>query len=145
MLKFSRGIILFAGVVLLLAIGAQAQARVAPGAKLFIAPMEGDLHDVLAAEIVKKKLPVSVVTDEQAADFIVTGKVTKSDDKWYNSALGGKDSEKSSIRLVSVKDKQIVWVGEAGDRGVLWGSLSKSGQNKMAQRLVEKMKKDLFD
>lgn len=123
---------------------ANAQTKVAEGSKVFVAPMEGDFHDVLGTEIVKRKLPVSVVTDETAADFIITGKVSKSGDKWYNSALGGKDTKEGSVRMLSVKDKSIVWVGEAGDKGALWGSLSRNGQGKMAERLVAKMKKDLF-
>jgi len=143
MLKSYRGIILVLIAAASLA-AANAQVKVAPGSKIFIAPMDGEFNDLLAAEIVKRKLPVGVVTDEQAADFIITGKVSKADDKWYNSALGGKDQNEGSIRLVSVKDKQLVWVGEAGDKGVLWGSLSKSGQGKLAERLVAKMKKDLF-
>lgn len=123
---------------------ANAQTKVAEGSKIFVAPMDGEFNDLLATEMVKRKLPVSVVTDETAADFIISGKVTKSGDKWYNSALGGKDNAEGSVRLISVKDKSIVWVGEAGDKGVLWGSLSRSGKGKLAERLVAKMKKDLF-
>ena len=123
---------------------AKAQTKVPEGAKIFVAQMDGDFQDALGTEIVKRKLPVSVVTDESAADFIITGKVSKSGDKWYNSALGGKDTKEGSVRMISVKDKSIVWVGEAGDKGVLWGSLSRNGQGKMAERLVAKMKKDLF-
>jgi hypothetical protein len=39
--------------------------KVPKGAKIFIAPMEGDLHSFIAAEIVKKRLPVVVVTEEK--------------------------------------------------------------------------------
>lgn len=144
MLKVCRGIMLLFVAAVLLTVAANAQVKVSPGSKIFVAPMDGEFNDLLATEIVKRKLPVSVVTDELAADFIITGKVSKSGDKWYNSALGGKDQTEGSVRLVSVKDKQLVWVGEAGDKGVLWGSLSKSGQGKLAERLVAKMKKDLF-
>lgn len=139
----------FCGVVLMVFVAVafgygNAQSKVPEGAKIFVAPMDGDFQDLLGAEIVKKKLPVSVVTDETAADFILTGKVSRSGDKWYNSALGGKDTNEGNFRLISVKDKSIVWVGEAGDKGVLWGSLSRSGKGKLAERLAAKMKKDLF-
>lgn len=144
MLKFCRGIFLLIVAGFALTAGANAQVKVAPGSKVYVAPMDGDFNDLIATEIVKRKLPVAVVTDEESADFIITGKVSKSNDKWYNSALGGKDQTEGSIRLVSVKDKQLVWVGESGDKGTLWGSLSKSGQGKLAERLVAKMKKDLF-
>jgi len=142
---YFRGILLIMVAALTLAAVAGAQVKVAFGSKIFVAPMDDEFDDLISAEIVKRKLPVSVVTDEQDADFIITGKISKSDDKWYNSALGGKDSNEGSIRLISVKDKSIVWVGEAGDKGVLWGSLSRSGKGKLAERLVNKMKKDLFN
>jgi len=43
------------------------------GAKIFIAPMEGNLHPFIAAEIVKKKLPVVVVTEKKKAEYILAG------------------------------------------------------------------------
>lgn len=61
------------------------------GAKMFIAPMENGLDGFIAAEIIKKKLPVAVVIDEKDADFILSGASLKADDKWYNVVFGGKD------------------------------------------------------
>lgn len=126
-------------------VGAQDETKKVPeGAKLFIAPMEGDLHPFIAAEIVKKKLPVVVVTEEKDADFILTGASIKGDDKWYHTVFGGKDKNEGSVQLISVKDKTMVWAGEAGDRSIWWGSLRRGGQRKVADRIVNKMKKDLF-
>ena len=126
-------------------VGAQEKTKKVPeGAKLFIAPMEGDLHPFIAAEIVKKKLPVVVVTDEKDADFILTGASIKGDDKWHHTIFGGKDKNEGSVQLISVKDKTLVWAGEAGDRSLWWGGWSRGGQRKVADRIVNKMKKDLF-
>jgi hypothetical protein len=126
-------------------VGAQDKTNKVPeSAKFFIAPMEGDLHPFIAAEIVKKKLPVVVVTEEKDADFILTGASIKGDDKWYHTVFGGKDKNEGSVQLISVKDKAMVWAGEAGDRSLWWGSLRRGGQRKVADRLVNKMKKDLF-
>ena len=126
-------------------VGAQDKTNnVHEGAKLFIAPMEGDLHPFIAAEIVKKKLPVVVVTEEKDAEFILTGASIKGDDKWYHTVFGGKDKNEGSVQLISVKDKTMVWAGEAGDRSIWWGSWSRGGQRKVADRIVNKMKKDLF-
>jgi hypothetical protein len=126
-------------------VGAQDKTNKVPeGAKFFIAPMEGDLHPFIAAEIVKKKLPVVVVTEEKDADFILTGASIKGDDKWYHTVFGGKDKNEGSVQLISVKDKTMVWAGEAGDRSLWWGSLRRGGQRKVADRVVNKMKKDLF-
>lgn len=126
-------------------VGAQDETKKVPeGAKFFIAPMEGDLHPFIAAEIVKKKLPVVVVTEEKDADFILTGASIKGDDKWYHTVFGGKDKNEGSVQLISVKDKTMIWAGEAGDRSIWWGSLRRGGQRKVADRIVNKMKKDLF-
>jgi hypothetical protein len=46
--------------------------HIAPGAKLFIEPMNG-FDTYLSAAILKKKVPVMVVDDRSKADFIVTG------------------------------------------------------------------------
>jgi hypothetical protein len=123
---------------------ASSRAQVPPESKIFIAPMQGDLHPFLAAEIIKKKLPVIVVTEEKDAEFILTGASIKGDDKWYHTVFGGKDKNEGSVQLISVKDKTLVWAGEAGDRSMLWGGLKRGGQRKVADRIISKMKKDLF-
>ncbi|MEK6303537.1 MAG: hypothetical protein AABO41_22765 [Acidobacteriota bacterium] len=120
------------------------QQKVPPGSKLFIAPMEGNLHPFIAAEILKKKLPVVVVTEDKDADFILTGASIRGDDKWYHTVFGGKDKNEGSVQLISVKEKTLVWAGEAGDRSLMWGGLRRGGQRKVADRIVSKMKDDLF-
>jgi len=119
-------------------------SKVPPGSKIFIASMEGDLHPFIAAEIVKKKLPVVVVTEEKDAEFILTGASIKGDDKWYHTVFGGKDKNEGSVQLISVKDKVMVWAGEAGDRSLWWGGFKRGGQRKVADRIVGRMKKELF-
>jgi hypothetical protein len=106
--------------------------------------MEGNLHPFIAAEIVKKKLPITVVVEEKDADFILTGASIKGDDKWYHTVFGGKDKNEGSVQLISVKEKTMVWAGEAGDRSLWWGSLRRGGQRKVADRIVSKMKEQLF-
>ena len=69
---------------------AASKSKVPPGSKIFIAPMEGDLHPFIAAEIIKKKLPVTVVTEESEAEFILTGASIKGDDKWYHTVFGAR-------------------------------------------------------
>ena len=123
----------------------KAVPKVPMGSKVFIAPMEGELHPFIAAEIIKKKLPVTVVTEDKEADFILTGASIKGDDKWYHTVFGGKDKNEGSVQLISVKDKTMVWAGEAGDRSMLWGSWKRGGQRKVADRIVSKMKDQLFD
>ena len=121
-----------------------AQQRVAAGSKFFIAPMEGNLNPFIATEILKKNLPVIVVTEEKDADFILTGASIRGDDRWYHTVFGGKDKNEGTVQLISVKEKTMVWAGEAGDRSLWWGSLKRGGQRKVADRIVSKMKNDLF-
>lgn len=131
---------------LVLVCGVQAQkGKVAAGAKVFIAPMEGNLHGFIAPEIIKKKVPLAIVTEEKDAEYILTGASVKGDDKWYHSVFGGKDKNEGNVQLVSVKEKQMVWAGEAGDRSMWWGGLRRGGQRKVADRIVKQLKKDLFE
>jgi hypothetical protein len=114
------------------------------GAKIFIASMEGSLNGFIAAEIIKQKVPVTVVTEEKDADFVLSGASLQEDSHWYNVVFGGKDKNEGNVRLLSVKDKTMVWAGEAGDRSLWWGSLKRGGQRKIADRIVHKMKGDLW-
>jgi hypothetical protein len=59
------------------------------GAKIFIEPMEGDLHPFIAAEIVKKELPVAIVTEKKNTEYILAGSFIKGGDKW-NRLTGGR-------------------------------------------------------
>ena len=114
------------------------------GSRLFIAPMEGNLNGFLATEIVKQKLPVLLVTDEKEAQFILTGAAMPGDNKWYHSIFGGKDKTEGNVQMISVSARQVIWAGEAGDRSLLWGNFRRGGQRKVADRIVSKMKDELF-
>lgn len=118
--------------------------RIPDGSKFFVATMEGELHTFISAELIKKKLPIVVVTDESTADYIISGANVRGDDKWYHTVFGGKDKNEGSIQVISVKDKVMIWAGEAGDRSLWWGNLKRGGRRRVADRLVDKMKKDLF-
>jgi type III secretion system FlhB-like substrate exporter len=116
---------------------AVAQNKAAPpslaGAKIFIEPMQGDLHPFIAAEIVKKKLPVVIVMERKNAEYILTG-----------SFLGVTDKNQGSVQLLNLKDKTLVWAGEADDRSLFLGGWRRGGQGKVADRIINKMKNDLF-
>jgi S1-C subfamily serine protease len=114
------------------------------GAKIFIEPMQGDLHPFIAAEIVKKKLPVVVVTERKNAEYILAGSFIKGGDKWNRTALGVTNKNLGSVQLLNVKDKTLVWAGEADDRSMLLGGWSRGGQSKVADRIINRMKNDLF-
>lgn len=124
---------------------ARARTPVIPeGSKLFIAPMDGGLDGFIAAEIIKQKVPLVVATDEKDADYILTGASIKADDHWYNSVWGGKDKNEGNVRLLDVREKRMVWAGEAGDRHLNFSAFRRGGERKVADRIVQKMKHDLF-
>ena len=135
-------VVVFLGTVLSLL--GLSQSVVPAGAKVFIASMEGGLDGFIASEIIKKKLPITVVTDEKDAEYVLAGASIKADDKWYHTVFGGKDKNEGNVKLLSVKDKSMVWAGEAGDRSLLWAGLRRGGQRKVADRIVSQMRKDLF-
>jgi hypothetical protein len=70
--------------------------------------MQNGLDGFLAPEIIKKKLPIMIVTEEADADYILSGASLKADDHWYNSVFGGKDKNEGNVRLLDVKNKQMV-------------------------------------
>jgi hypothetical protein len=43
-----------------------------------------------------------------------------------------------------VKDRTMVWAGEAGDRSLMWGGLRRGGERKVADSIVKHMKDELF-
>ena len=120
-----------------------AESTIPKQSKIYIAPMEGGLDGFLAPEFVKKKLPVIVVTEESAADYVLVGASKRGDDKWYHSVWGGKDKNEGAVRLIDVHSKQMVWAGEAGDRSMWLGNWSRGGQRKLADRIAKQMR-DLF-
>ena len=59
------------------------------GAKIFIAPMEGELHNFIPAELMKRKVPVTVVTDEsvESVPIVVEGLGRRCKQASYYAAL----------------------------------------------------------
>jgi hypothetical protein len=118
--------------------------KVLPGSRVFLSPMQGNLEGFISAEIIKQKLPLSITTDENSADYVLTGTSIKADDRWYHVVFGGKDKNEGNVTLISTKQKTVVWAGEAGDRSMWWGGFKRGGERKVADRIVSRMKKDLF-
>jgi TonB family protein len=117
---------------------------VPPGSRVYIAPMEGQLDGFIAPEFVKQHLPLVVVLDEKDADYVLAGASLKEDSAWYHVIFGGKDKNEGNVRLLDVRTRTMVWAGEAGDRTIWYGNFHRGGQRKVADRIVSRMKKDLF-
>ena len=122
--------------------------RIENNSRLYIAPMTSNLNEFIGAEIIKQHLPLRVVLEEKDADYIMTGLSQATAVKWYDvvsgSIVGGKDRLEASAKLVRVRDKTFVWAGESGDRSLIFGAFKRGGERKLAERIVEQMKHDLF-
>jgi hypothetical protein len=127
-----------------LSVGLGFGATVATGSKIFVSEMDGKLDGFIAPEIIKQKLPVVILLDENDADFVLAGASIKADDKWYHVLFGGKDKNEGNVRLLDVKSKTLAWAGEAGDRSLWMAGWRRGGERKVAERIVRQMKKDLF-
>jgi hypothetical protein len=101
---------IFAMFFLIAALAANGQSRVPAGSKVFIAPMEGSLDGFIAPEIIKKKLPLVVVTEEDA-EYILTGASIKADDKWYHVISVARTKTKATSDFSALRI--IKWSGQA--------------------------------
>lgn len=66
--------------------GAVAAARFAPGAKLFVEPMDG-FEQILSRSILKKKVPVVLVNDRANADFVLSGEAYLKKPGWLKGMV----------------------------------------------------------
>lgn len=63
--------VLVVAVLMVAVAGAQPQ-RVARGSKVFIEPNENGMHTALTGAIAKKKVPLTVVSSADKADYVIT-------------------------------------------------------------------------
>src|SRR5260370_40179256 len=95
---------------------------VAAGSKVYVAPMDGNLHTFIAAEIMKQKLPLIVVTDEAAADYTLSGQaqVSGGTEKGNGSILAplrGHQQYGGAVTLASNPMHSIVWGSDRDNAG----------------------------
>lgn len=112
---------LLAGLVLALAAnGASAQEgksvdqskkAIERSSKIYIAPIEGGFDTFLAAAIIKKQVPVTVVIDRTKADYEVTGISSTEKAGWAKMLFMGVDNsnDMASIKVVDVKSNEVVY------------------------------------
>ena len=113
-------------------------------AAVYIEKMPEDLHVYLKAEIVKKKIPLRVVSRVADAEFIVRGSAGPVERRltWWELWLKGhKDLFSGAIEILRVSDGQLIWAGEAGDRSLVFGHWRRGGIRKVAGRLAKKLRK----
>lgn len=90
---------------------ANSKKKVESGSRVFVAPMEGGFDISLVAAIVKKQLPVVVVSDKAKADYEISG-ISQSDKAgWAKMLFLGTDAsnEQASIKVVDLKSGEVVF------------------------------------
>jgi hypothetical protein len=89
----------------------QNQAAFKPGAKVFVSPMPDGFDTYLKAALEKKKVPVTIVTSKDAADFEITGssETQKAGTAKKLIRLDWHSDEEASISITNLKSSEIVF------------------------------------
>jgi len=117
--------------------------RIPRGATIYIENMEHNLDGYILAELVKQKVPLTVVSKPEEAQFIIAGSATDEERrKWHEGWLTvERDKTAGNVRVHDRATGKLVWAGEAGDRSMWWGPLARGGHRKVASRIVKNLKK----
>jgi hypothetical protein len=89
----------------------QSSTGIERGAKLYIAPIEGGFDIFLTAALIKKQVPVTVVTDHSKADYEITGISESEKAGWAKMLFTGSQQsrELASIKVVDLKSGDVVY------------------------------------
>ena len=106
--------------------------------------MAHDLDKYIRQEILKQmKERVVIVVNKDDADGILTGVDEEQGNRLTGRYLGLHDVAKGTLSLLDRDGKILLWSDDAGDQSLMFTSLKKGGQRKVAQRLVGKFLKAL--
>jgi hypothetical protein len=81
------------------------------GSRIYVAPMDGGFDTFLVAAIVKKQVPVTVVTDKAKADYEISGIAESEKAGWAKMLFMGSQQsrELASVKIVEVKSGDVVY------------------------------------
>ncbi len=81
------------------------------GAKLFISTVDGGFDSYLSAGIMKKEVPVTVVTVREKADFELTGIAESEKAGWAKMLFAGSTAsrEQAGIKVTNLKTGEVVY------------------------------------
>ena len=88
-----------------------ADMSIPTGSKLFISPVEGGYDIYRAAAIVRKQVPIVLVTDKSKADFELSSVTESERAGWAKMFFFGStaSAEQASIKIVNLKTSTIVY------------------------------------
>jgi hypothetical protein len=81
------------------------------GSRVYVAPMKDGFDTFVIAGIMKKKVPVVVVTSREKADYEITGISESEKAGWAKMLFMGSSSsaEQASIKIVELKSEEVVF------------------------------------
>jgi hypothetical protein len=84
---------------------------ITPGSRVFVAPMKDGFDTYVIAGIMKKQVPVIVVTSREKADYEITGIAESDKAGWAKMLFMGSSSsaEQASIKIVEIKTDEVVF------------------------------------
>lgn len=89
----------------------QSAKAIERSSRIYIAPIEGGFDTFLAAAIIKKQVPVVVVTDRAKADYEISGIASTEKAGWAKMLFMGVDNsnDMASIKVVEIKSNEVVY------------------------------------
>jgi hypothetical protein len=81
------------------------------GAKIFIAPVEGGFENYLAAGLIKKQVPVTIVASREKADYEISGVAESEKAGWAKMLFLGSQAskEQAGIKVLNIKTQEVVF------------------------------------
>lgn len=99
-----------------------AQQPIAHGAKIYIGPMNG-YETYLAAAFEKKKVPLTIVANESAADYVISGNSEHQKPGWAKIVFTGQihSDEQASVSVINTHTKEVVFAYAVNKKNTLHG------------------------
>jgi hypothetical protein len=110
---------------------AEQPIRLADVRKIYIDKMSNGLDEYLRAAIAKKfHERLSIVLDKSQADAIL-----------MSPNATAQHTESATLDLLDTHSSVVLWSGAAGDRSTKWLALKHGGEQKLADHLMDQLKK----
>jgi hypothetical protein len=89
----------------------QSSKAIERGSRIYVDPMDGGFDTFLVAAIVKKQVPVTVVTDKTKADYEISGIAESDKAGWAKMLFMGSEqsTEMASVKIVELKSGDVVF------------------------------------
>lgn len=137
-------LLLVAVVLLMLFVLPQASTQTAnkvipPNSKVFIAPMPDGFDEFLKAAIEKKKVPIELVSDKEAAEFQISGHSETQKASAAKKVLmwDWRSNEQASIQVTNLKTSEVAFAYSVNKVSSAHGK--KSSAEACAKHLKEKI------